>query len=38
MRRVLAAAFTKFAELKPAGRRFLVLGGRVVAFFALTAL
>ncbi len=38
MRRVLAAPLAKLAELKPAGRRFLVLGGRVVAFFALAAL
>ena len=38
VRRMLAAALTKLAELKPAGRRLLVLGGRVVAFLALTAL
>jgi hypothetical protein len=38
MRRVLAAPFTKLGELQPAGRRFLVLGGRVVALFALAAL
>ena len=38
MRRVLAAAFAKLAELKPPGRGFLVLGGRVIAFFALAAL
>lgn len=38
MGRVLAAALAKLAELKPAGRRLLVLGGRVVALFALAAL
>jgi hypothetical protein len=38
MRRMLAAAFAKLAELKPAGRRLFVLRGRVVALFALAAL
>jgi len=38
MRRVLAAAFAKLAELKPAGRRLFILRGRVVALFALAAL
>jgi hypothetical protein len=38
MRRVLAAALAKLAELKPAGGRLLVLCGRVVALFARAAL
>ena len=38
MRRVLPATLAKLAELKPPSRSFLVLRGRVVAFFALAAL
>jgi hypothetical protein len=35
---MLAAAFAKLAELEPAGRGLLVLGSRVVSFFAFAAL
>ena len=38
MRRVLAAALAKLAELQAAGRSLLVLGRRVVSLFALVAL
>jgi len=38
VRRVLAAALAKLAELKPAGRRLFVFSGRVISFFALAAL
>jgi hypothetical protein len=38
VRRVLAAALAKLAELKPARGRLFVFGGRVVALFALAAL
>jgi hypothetical protein len=38
MRRVLAAALAKLAQLDSPGRSLLVLGGRVIPFFALAAL
>jgi hypothetical protein len=38
MPRVLAAPLAKLLELKPAGGGLLVLGGRVIALFAITAL
>ena len=38
MRRVLAALTAKLVELQPVRRGLLVLGGGVVAIFALSAL
>ena len=38
MRRVFAARPAKFAEFQPARRGLLVLGGGVIAVFAITAL
>jgi hypothetical protein len=38
MRRVLAALAAELAELQPAGRGLLVLGGGVIAILAIAAL
>jgi hypothetical protein len=38
MRRVLAATVAELFELQPLGRRFAILGRRVIALFAITAL
>jgi hypothetical protein len=38
VRRVLAAPFTELFELQTARRRLLILGRRVVPFFAVAAL
>jgi hypothetical protein len=38
MRRMLAATAAELLELQPLGRRFPVLGGRIVPLFAITAL
>jgi hypothetical protein len=38
VRMVLAAAIAELGELETAGGRLLVLGGRVIALFALSAL
>ena len=38
MRRVLAATAAELLEFQPLGRRFAVLGRRVVPLFAITAL
>jgi hypothetical protein len=38
MRRVLAATAAEFLEFQPLGRRFAVLGRRIVPLFAITAL
>jgi hypothetical protein len=38
MRRVLAATVTEFFEFQPFGRRFAVLGRRIIPLFAITAL
>jgi hypothetical protein len=38
MRRVLAATVAELFELQPFGGRFTVLGGRIIALFAITAL
>jgi len=38
MRRVLAATTAEFLEFQPLGRRFAVLGRRIIPLFAITAL
>jgi hypothetical protein len=38
VRRVLAATAAEFLELQPLGRRFAVLGRRIIPLFAITAL
>jgi hypothetical protein len=38
VRRVLAATVAELLELQPLGRRFAVLGRRIVPLFAVTAL
>jgi hypothetical protein len=38
MRRVLAALAAELAELQPAGRGLLILGGGVIAILAIAAL
>jgi hypothetical protein len=38
VRRVLAATAAEFLEFQPLGRRLPILGRRVIAFFAITAL
>jgi hypothetical protein len=38
MRRVLAATVAEFLELQPFRCRLTVLGGRIIALFAITAL
>jgi hypothetical protein len=35
---MLTAAAAEFLELQPLGRRLPILGGRIVSFFAVTAL
>jgi hypothetical protein len=38
VRRVLAATAAEFFELQPLGRRFPILGRRIIPLFAVTAL
>jgi len=38
VRRVLAATAAEFLEFQPLGRRFAVLGRRIIPLFAVTAL